>query len=94
MDIKGIFRTQGVLTEQLVFAGRCRIYRLNPEVTTTGTITLRDGALADASGTIMSVSGIGLTQAGKEFHGAVFNKGVTIQLSVATDLASLIFEAF
>lgn len=86
-------RLTAVTTEVLIHAGPCVLYGILPELTTTGTITVRDGALADGSGTTMSVSAIGLTQAGKYFGGVRFNKGLTVQLSVATDLSTIVWEA-
>lgn len=85
------FRTAGNTVEQVVCAGPCKVHGVRPELTTTGTITLRNSKLADASA-VVSLSAIGLTQAGKDFNGMVFDTGLTVQLSVATDLSTLIFE--
>ena len=93
MGERAHYRTVGNTNEQVVYAGRCRLHAIVPELTTTGTITLRNQATA-AGGASASVSAIGLTQAGKEFEGAVFEKGLTIQLSVGTDLTSVIYEPF
>jgi hypothetical protein len=88
------FRPGAVTTEQLVFAGPCVLYGLFPELTTTGTLTVRDGAAADGSGTTRHVCAIGLTQAGKGFgpKGVFFTKGLTIQMSVGTDITLVQFE--
>lgn len=90
-------RTGAVITEQLIHSGACILYGITPELVTTGTITIRDGAAADGSGTIMHVCAIGLPQAGKQFSGGAagirFNKGLTVQLSVATDLSMIVWEA-
>lgn len=92
-DIRQGFRTAGVTTEQLVMAGKCIVYGVHPELTTTGTITLRDAA-ATGGANVIHIAAIGLLQPGKTFSGGVlFQKGVTIQLSVASDLSLLVFEA-
>lgn len=78
--------------EQLIFAGRVLLYAILPEVTTTGTITVRDGAVADASGAIDHIAAIGLTQAGKDFKGYLLEKGLTVQLSVGTDQCLVVWE--
>lgn len=79
--------------EQLIRTKSGVLWAILPELTTTGTITVRDGAAADASGTIIHVCAIGLTQAGKTFWGFQFLKGLTIQLSVGTDQCAIIWEA-
>lgn len=89
---RSIFRTAGVTTEQVVFAGRCRLIAVRPELTTTGTITLRNGAAGGSD--VKAVCAIGLTQAGKDFDGAVFPAGLTVQLSVASDLSGIVYEPF
>jgi hypothetical protein len=88
------FRTASSTSEQLVVAGRVRVHAVIPELTTTGTLTLRDGAVADASGATIVVCAIGLTQVGKDLRGAVFTKGLTIQQSVGTDICTVIYERF
>ena len=88
------FRSANTTNEQLVVAGRVRVWCLLPELTTTGTITLRDGALADGNGTIKHVAAIGLTQQGKDFEGAVFLNGLTVQQSVGTDQSCIVYERF
>lgn len=93
MNFKVGFRTAGNTNEQVVFAGRCILFGIYPEKTTGGTITLRDSATA-AGATAFSVSAIGLTQAGKEFGGIVCNLGLTIQLSDATDLTTVVYVPF
>lgn len=85
------FRTAGNTGEQVVCDGPCKVHGVRPELTTTGTISLRNTKTA-AAGTVVSLSAIGLTQAGKDFNGMVFDTGLTVQLSVASDLSTLIFE--
>jgi hypothetical protein len=63
-----------------------------PELTTTGTLTLRNGAAGGSD--IKHVAAIGATQVGKGFEGAVFPAGLTIQQSVGTDLCAVVFEPF
>lgn len=87
-------RTAAVTTEQLIFAGKCVLYGIYPELTTTGTITIRDGAVADASGVIDHVAAIGLTQTGKAFEGILMEKGLTIQQSVGTDQMMVVWEPY
>lgn len=48
--MKSVFRTAGVTTEQVVHVGRCVVYGINPELTTTGTIVLRN----DSAGRIVA----------------------------------------
>jgi len=85
---KNLFRTAGATTEQLVFAGPCMVFGIRPELTTTGTITLRD-ASATGGSNVKHVCAIGLLQAGKDMDGVVFKSGLTVQLSVATDLSMI-----
>lgn len=86
-------RLAAVTTEQLIRAGRGVLWAVLPELTTTGTITIRDGALADGSGTIIAVCAAGLSQAGKTFWGCQFLKGLTVQISVGTDQSLIVWEA-
>lgn len=88
VQVANMTRTAASTGEQLIYAGRCVVYGIYPELTTTGTLTFRDGAAADASGTIFHVCAIGLLQAGKMFGDAYaprIQKGLTIQQSVSTD---------
>jgi hypothetical protein len=87
------FRSANSTAEQVAIAGRVRLYAIRPELTTTGTLTLRDSATAAASPAV-HVAAAGLTQAGKGFQGVVFNNGITIQQSVGTDLTTVIYERF
>ena len=93
MGERTLFRTANATSEQVVFAGRCRLHAVRPELTTTGTLTIRDSATA-AGSAVKSLSAIGLTQAGKDFDGAVFVNGITIQQSVGTDLCAVVYEPF
>jgi hypothetical protein len=86
-------RTPAATSESLIHTGPCVLYGIYPELTTTGTITVRDSATAAGAGTV-HVCAIGLLQAGKTFaEGFFFAKGLTIQLSVATDLSMIVWEA-
>lgn len=89
---KNLSRTAGDTAEHVICAGRCILYGIYPELTITGTITLRD-ANATGGGNVVHVCAIGLTQQGKQFDGAQFLNGLTVQLSVATDLSAIIWEA-
>lgn len=89
------YHTPGDTAEHVIHAGPCILYGVYPELVTTGTITIRNTATA-AAGTVASLSAIGLPQAGKSFGGGVgmlFDTGLTVQLSVATDLSTLVWEA-
>lgn len=87
-----LFRTPASTNEALIRTGRCVVYLVVPELTTTGTITLRDGATADGNGTIKHVCAVGLTQSGKSLGGVLFEKGLTVQLSQASDLSAIVWE--
>lgn len=88
-------RTPGDTNENVIYAGRCKVLGVYPELTTTGTITLRNQATAaGGSGTIKHVCAIGLLQAGKTLgpDGVLFDAGLTVQLSVGTDLSLIVWE--
>lgn len=86
------YRTTGNTDEQVVCTRRCLVYSVTPELTTTGTITLRDDAAAGGSN-VVHVAAIGLTQAGKTFpKGVLFERGLTVKLTAATDLTLITFE--
>lgn len=88
-DIANGTRTTGDTAEHMIFTGRGVLYGIYPELTTTGTITVRDTATVAGAGTV-HVCAIGLTQAGKSFgdqRGIQFQSGCSVQLSVATDLS-------
>jgi hypothetical protein len=87
-------RSASTTNEQVIFAGRCRLFGIKPELTTTGTITIRDGSAADASGATKHVAAIGLLQPGKNFNGVVMLKGITVQQSVASDQMLVEYEPF
>ena len=90
---KNLTRTAAAITEQVICPGRCILYGIYPELTTTGTLTVRDSATAAASAPV-HVCAIGLPQAGKMFYaGAQFLNGLTIQQSVATDQCAIVWEA-
>lgn len=82
--------TAGDTSEHAVHAGRCRLHSVRPNLTTTGTVTLRSGATGGSA--VFSLSAIGLTQAGKSFDGMVTPDGFTVQLSVASDLCTIVYE--
>lgn len=85
-------RTAGDTAEHVISAKPCVVYGVYPELTTTGTITFRNAAATGGSA-VLHVAAIGLTQAGKSFGpGVVFDTGLTVQLSVATDLSLIVFE--
>lgn len=90
--IKEGTRTTGDTAENVIHAGPCILYGVYPELTTTGTITFRDSATA-AAAAAKHVCAIGLPQAGKTFDGVRFNNGLTVQLSVNTDLSLIVWEA-
>lgn len=63
--------------------------------TTVGQLTATIPATATAGTTrLKSKSAIALLQTGKDLYGAVFVDGVTVSLSVATDLGALVYEKF
>lgn len=86
-------RHTGVTTETVLDNTPCIVFALLPNTTTTGTITLRDGNVADASGAIKHVAATGLTPAGVQFGsaGVRFNTGLTIQLSAGTDVVGVVW---
>lgn len=92
MGQKTYHYTAGDTNEHAVCATRCRLWALRPDLTTTGTVTLRAGATGGSN--VFSLSAIGLTQAGKSFDGVVLPAGFTVQLSVGTDLCTIIYEPF
>lgn len=90
---KNFTRTPAATTETLIYSGRCVLYGVYPELTTTGTITFRNTAAA-SGGTVAHVCAIGLPQAGKAFEGVLFDNGLTVQLSVNTDLSMIVWEPY
>lgn len=87
-------RTAGDTAEHVIYAGPCILYSIQPELTTTGTITVRDAATTGGSN-VVHVCAIGLLQAGKTFGGGkgiLMQKGLTVQLSVASDLSMISWE--
>lgn len=84
-----ITRTANATSEQVICTVRAYLWLVVPELTTTGTLTIRNGAGGDTK----HVAAIGLGQAGKMFGGALFEKGITIQQSVGTDQCAIIWEA-
>lgn len=91
--MRSAVRTAAATTEQVISTKPCWVYGLAPELTTTGTLTLRnDNAANGAAGAIVHVCAIGLTQAGKDLYGAFFNKGLTVQCSVSTDRTLVVYE--
>lgn len=87
------FKSGAVTTEQVISALPCWVYGILPELTTTGTIILRNSATA-AGATPLHTCAIGLTQNGKLFGawGLYFDTGLTIQTSAATDITLVLFE--
>lgn len=88
------YRTPGDTAEHVISTGPCWVYGITPELTTTGTITLRNAAVTGGAA-ILAVAAIGLTQAGKTFSpfGVFFDTGLTVQLSVGTDISMIEWEA-
>ena len=86
-----LFRTPASTAEQLVHSGRCLVYFIIPEVITTGTITLRNGSATGGSA-VKHVAAAGLGQTGKIMGGVIFDQGLTVQLSAATDLTGIVWE--
>ena len=84
-----ITRTAAVDTEQVIHTGRCRLLAILQELTTTGTLTVRNGE----AGTTVHVAAVGLAQEGKHFDGARLGTGLTIEQSVASDRCAIIWEA-
>lgn len=92
-QVKSLYRTTAVTTEVLVHAGRCLLHGIRPEVASTaGTITIRD-AVAIGGSNVVRVCPIATLQAGINMDGALLANGLTVQLSNAADLTSLIWEA-
>ena len=90
-----VYRTPGDTTENVIHAGRCRLLGIYPELASnTGTVTIRNTATA-AAGTATHICAIGLLAAGKTFgpNGVLLDTGLTVQLSVATDLCAIVWEA-
>lgn len=90
-----VTRTIGDTNENVIYAGRCVLFGIYPELTTTGTITVRNQpTAAGGAGNVKHVCAIGLLQAGKTFgpKGIILEKGLTVQLSVATDLSAIVWE--
>lgn len=87
------YLTPGDTAEHIISARAGWLYGVWPNLTTTGTITFRNAATA-AGGTAFIVCAIGLTQAGKNFGplGVFFDTGITVQLSVASDLSMIVYE--
>lgn len=84
-------RTAASTNDQIIFAGRCVLYGVYPDVVTTGTITIADDATA--TGTNITVMAIGLLTAGKTYgpKGILMEKGITLKLSVNTDLSLIVW---
>lgn len=87
-------RTAGDTSEHVICAVPCVLYGIYPELTTTGTITVRDAAATGGSN-VVHVCAIALLQAGKKFgpKGVRMAAGLTVQLSAATDLSAIVWEA-
>lgn len=88
-------RTANSTNDQVIYAGRCRLKGVYPELTTTGTISIYDDAAA-STGTLKHVCAIGLTQAGKTFgpDGIVMQKGIVVDQSAGTDISLIVWEPF
>lgn len=89
------YRTIADTNENIVSAFAGWLIAIYPDLTTTGTITLRNQKTASGGTPVFtSVCAIGLTQAGKNFgpSGIFCSAGLTIQLSAGTDLCFVLFE--
>lgn len=89
------YRTPADTAEHVICNGPCWLYAVLPDLTTTGTITLRDAAATGVGASaVIQLCAIGLTQQGKQYgaYGVLLPTGLTIQLSVATDLSLVVFE--
>ena len=97
MSIVSLFknktRSAAATSDQVIFAGRCKLYGIYPELTTTGTITIADHATVTGTNDI-HVCAIGLLQAGKTFgpDGIIMNAGITLKQSVGTDRHLVVWE--
>jgi hypothetical protein len=74
------------VTEVLIAPSNARLIKIIPQspATLTSTITIREGAVADASGTLRFTAPVGVTtNAPLEFgaDGIAFNGGLTVKLS-------------
>lgn len=92
-DYANVTRTTGDTSEHVICAKPCVLYGIYPELTTTGTITVRNAAATGGSA-VIHVCAIGLLQAGKTFgrKGIYLSAGCTVQLSVASDLSAIAWE--
>lgn len=90
------YRTPGDTAEHVICAGPCWLYGLTPDLTTTGTITLRNAKTTGVGASaVLQLEAIGLTRPGVSFgggQGTFFDTGLTVQLSVASDLALISYE--
>ena len=84
MTPSNVTRLTGALAETMVSTVRCVLYAIIPDATSVGLITAKDTA-ATGSGSPVSISAIGLTQAGKQFGpcGIRLDKGLSITLAGA-----------
>lgn len=90
---KNYTRSAASTGDQVIFAGRMRLYGIYPELAAnTGTITMADHATA--TGTDFHVCAIGLLAAGKTFGpgGISLSAGLTIKQSVSTDRMLFVWE--
>lgn len=92
-QVKSLHRTAGDTSEHVIHAGRCLLHGIRPEVASTvGTITIRD-AVATGGSNVVRVCAIATLQAGVTFEGVLLAVGMTVQLSNAGDLSSIIWES-
>lgn len=82
----------GTTDDQVIFAGKCVLYGIYPQLTTTGTIEIHDHATT--SDNLVHKQAIGLTMPGVTFgpKGMFMANGIVIDLSAATDLAVVVWE--
>ncbi len=80
--------------EQLIRTGRGILHSMQPTpATAAGTITLRNGAAADGTGTKIQLLPIGVAVRNFGPNGIYFDKGLTVQCSVGADEPLIVWEA-
>lgn len=89
-------RSAAATTDQIIFAGRCILYSMHPELASnTGTVTVADSTTVTGTNDI-HVAAIGLLAAGKEFgpRGIRMDFGIVIKQSVTTDRMLIVWEPY
>lgn len=85
-------RLAGTTDDQVIYAGRCVLYGIYPELVTTGVVEIHDHATT--SDALIHTIAIGCLTAGKTFgpKGVIMNAGIVIDLTAATDLCLVVWE--